>query len=84
MQEKLKNTEKELALRERILELKRKEKDYDDEEDEDLIQDDLSSIGSDDEREKMSRLPSVDDPKLWRVRVKKGFERIAAMSLMAK
>ena len=26
----------------------------------------------------------VYDPKLWRVRVKKGFERIAAMALMNK
>lgn len=30
------------------------------------------------------KLPSVNDPKLWQVRVKKGFERVAAMSLMNK
>jgi len=29
-------------------------------------------------------LPSVSDPKLWQVRVKKGSERIAAMALMNK
>jgi hypothetical protein len=36
------------------------------------------------EIEKAKRLPSVEDPKLWRVRVKKGFERLAAMALMNK
>jgi len=30
------------------------------------------------------KLPSVNDPKLWQVRVKRGFERVAAMSLMNK
>jgi hypothetical protein len=34
--------------------------------------------------EEGKNLPSVYDPKLWRVRVKKGFERIAAMALMNK
>jgi transcription elongation factor SPT5 len=29
-------------------------------------------------------LPSVNDPKLWQVRVKKGKERVAAMALMNK
>lgn len=29
-------------------------------------------------------MPSVSDPKLWQVRVKKGMERIAAMALMNK
>ena len=30
------------------------------------------------------KLPSVNDPKIWQVRVKKGYERVAAMSLMNK
>jgi len=30
------------------------------------------------------KLPSVKDPKLWQVRVKKGQERTAAMALMNK
>lgn len=34
--------------------------------------------------EEAGKLPSVSDPKLWRVRVKKGWERIAAMALMNK
>jgi transcription elongation factor SPT5 len=34
--------------------------------------------------EEGKNLPSVYDPKLWRVRVKKGFERTAAMALMNK
>ena len=34
--------------------------------------------------EEARKLPSVSDPKLWRVRVKKGWERIAAMALMNK
>lgn len=29
-------------------------------------------------------MPSVNDPKLWQVRVKKGHERIATMALMNK
>lgn len=29
-------------------------------------------------------LPSINDPKLWQVRVKKGSERTAAMALMNK
>jgi hypothetical protein len=32
----------------------------------------------------MAKLPSVNDPKLWQVRVKKGSERLAAMALMNK
>lgn len=31
-----------------------------------------------------AKLPSINDPKLWQVRVKKGYERIAAMALMNK
>ena len=34
--------------------------------------------------EQAAKLPSVSDPKLWRVRVKKGWERTAAMALMNK
>ena len=30
------------------------------------------------------KLPSVNDPKLWQVRVKRGQERVAAMALMNK
>jgi hypothetical protein len=40
-----------------------------------------SSLDDDDQA---ARLPSVTDPKLWRVRVRKGWERIAAMALMNK
>ena len=29
-------------------------------------------------------LPSVEDPKLWQVRVKKNFERIAVIALLNK
>jgi hypothetical protein len=39
---------------------------------------------SQDADEQAAKLPSVSDPKLWRVRVKKGWERIAAMALMNK
>jgi hypothetical protein len=66
--------------------------------DEDHFQEDYSADGlktpnSEDEdvdsykeqqQEEAKKLPSVNDPKLWRVRVKKGFERIAAMALMNK
>ena len=34
--------------------------------------------------DKRAKLPSIRDPKLWQVRVKKGSERLAAMALMNK
>ena len=30
------------------------------------------------------RLPGIDDPKLWQVRVKRNFEKIAVMALLNK
>ena len=36
----------------------------------------------DDERQR--KLPSVNDPRLWQVRVKRGQERLATLSLMNK
>ena len=50
---------------------------------------DYGEEGEDEEVEigdvrKQANLPSVDDPKLWQVRVKKNFERIAVTALINK
>lgn len=54
------------------------EGDYSEEEDEDAIG------AGDDEVTKQGLLPSVEDPKLWQVRVMKNFERIGCMALLNK
>ena len=59
-------------------------------EDEDSQRDGLESEHDSEEAiaqaggENMANMPSVNDPKLWQVRVKKGSERLAAMALMNK
>ena len=40
--------------------------------------------GADDKVRKQQILPSIDDPKLWQVRVKRNFEKIAVMALLNK
>ncbi len=50
--------------------------------DEEESEDSMEQEYIEDEDKKL--YPSVQDPKLWRVRVKKGFERTAAMALMNK
>ena len=58
--------------------------DYIDQDDDDLIDQSDDEIDQEFSDEEARKLPSVSDPKLWRVRVKKGWERIAAMALMNK
>ncbi|CDW80320.1 transcription elongation factor spt5 [Stylonychia lemnae] len=57
--------------------------DEDDDEMDDEIMDDQEYEGRDGLEDK-SRLPSVDDPRLWQVRVKRGCEKQATMQLMNK
>ena len=62
-------------------------KKYENQEDEDLDDDryDQDDDGNDiDDYEQKVLLPSVKDPRLWMVRVKKGQERNATMALMNK
>ena len=64
------------------------EDDFIDHSDDDALRSNRASLDDDrysqDGDEQAAKLPSVSDPKLWRVRVKKGWERIAAMALMNK
>ena len=64
------------------------EDDFIDHSDDDALRSNRPSLDDDhysqDDDEQAAKLPSVSDPKLWRVRVKKGWERIAAMALMNK
>ena len=64
------------------------EDDFIDHSDDDAPRSNRASLDDDrysqDGDEQAAKLPSVSDPKLWRVRVKKGWERIAAMALMNK
>ena len=56
--------------------------DEEDSEEEDGLKSEEEEVDEEDEQAK--NLPSINDPKLWQVRVKKGSERIAAMALMFK
>jgi hypothetical protein len=64
------------------------EDDFIEHSDDDALRSNRASLEDDrysqDGDEQAAKLPSVSDPKLWRVRVKKGWERTAAMALMNK
>ena len=88
MEQKYKDREAfKLKQNEKMNRKQREGKPYDVEEDDFLSKDSLDEEdrGQEDMFDEEGRnLPSVQDPKLWRVRVKKGFERIAASALMNK
>ena len=52
------------------------------EDDDGLIEEDIAELPEDVVAQ--SNLPSAKDPKLWQVRVKKNFEKIAVMALLNK
>ena len=91
MEQKYQEIEKEKLRREQQRPKDRLDEDEDDfneHSDDDALRSNRASLDDDrysqDGDEQAAKLPSVSDPKLWRVRVKKGWECIAAMALMNK
>lgn len=83
MEERAKLQEERKAKKDAI----RQQSDQEPESDDDGLKSEEDSQGeklSANELERRENLPSISDPKLWQVRVRKGMERIAAMALMNK
>ena len=45
---------------------------------------DMQELAEDDPNNQRANLPGIEDPKLWQVRVKKNFEKVAVMALINK
>jgi hypothetical protein len=55
-----------------------------DEDDQSSIDEEVDYDDGEIDEEQQSKLPGLDDPRMWQVRVKKNHERTAVISLMNK
>lgn len=81
-------SENQIARRNERLNLTEMEQRYqqDEEIDDEMEPYDESDYGQEEQGEPSGKppLPGIDDPRLWQVRVKKNFERVAVMALLNK